>query len=58
MFYRILDVTKLQELAESKVQELKLQWRDDFVLNGIAYDSQNDRYRHKNNPNFVKNDFI
>jgi len=40
---KILDVTELQQLAQSKVQELKLRWRDDYVLNGIAYDSQNDR---------------
>jgi len=40
---KILDVTELQKLAESKVQELKLRWQNDYVLNGIAYDSQNDR---------------
>ncbi len=49
-------MTDLQKLAELKVKDLKLGWRGDYVLNGIAYDSQNDRYRYKN-INFVKNDF-
>jgi len=50
-------VTELQKLAESKVQELKLRWQNDYVLNGIAYDSQNDRYRYKNTK-FVKTNFL
>ena len=51
-------MTDLQKMAELKVKEnLNLKWQRDYVLNGIAYDSQNDRYRYKNMKLFVKNDF-
>jgi len=40
---KILNFNELQRKAVEKVTELQLKWRSDFVLNGVAYDSQNDR---------------
>jgi len=40
---KILNFNELQTKAIQKVNELKLGWRNDYVLNGVAYDSQNDR---------------
>ena len=40
----MIDFKRLKALAKKHAIEAKLGWRDDFVLNGIAYNEKDDRY--------------
>ena len=55
---RFLDLSELEEMAKAKISELNLKWQKDYVMNGVAYDSQNDRYIKHNIKLFYNKNFI